>query len=141
MNCLLARSEDGPGAQTVHALGNLKDQYFTQQLEQRGVEVYEAAIALVRSLRVQEIKTAVVSSSNNCAAVLEAAGIAQLFDARVDGIEITRLVSQRQAGARCFSGSCAAPQGRTLARRGGGGRDRRRRGGARGSLRLCYRRR
>ena len=37
------------------------------------------------------IKTAVVSSSDNCAAVLEAAGIAQLFDARVDGTDITRL--------------------------------------------------
>ena len=49
------------------------------------------AIALVRKLRAQEIKTAVVSSSNNCAAVLEAAGIAQLFDARVDGMDITRL--------------------------------------------------
>ncbi len=83
--------EDGPDAQTVHALGNLKDQYFLQHLEQHGVETYEAAIALVRTLRAQEIKTAVVSSSNNCAAVLEAAGIAQLFDARVDGMEITRL--------------------------------------------------
>jgi beta-phosphoglucomutase family hydrolase len=83
--------EDGPGAQTVNGLGNLKDQYFTEQLEQHGVEVYEAAVALVRTLREQEVKTAVVSSSNNCAAVLEAAGISQLFDARVDGIEITRL--------------------------------------------------
>ena len=83
--------EDGPGAQTLHALGNLKDQYFTQQLEQHGVEVYEASIALVRTLRAQEIKTSVVSSSNNCAAVLEAAGISQLFDARVDGLDITRL--------------------------------------------------
>ena len=62
-----------------------------QHLEQHGVEVYEAAIALVRTLRAQEIKTAVVSSSNNCAAVLEAAGIAPLFDARVDGMDITRL--------------------------------------------------
>jgi beta-phosphoglucomutase family hydrolase len=87
----LGGREDGPGAQTVHGLGNLKDQYFTEQLEQHGVEVYDAAIALVRTLREQEIKTAVVSSSNNCAAVLEAAGIAQLFDARVDGIEITRM--------------------------------------------------
>jgi beta-phosphoglucomutase family hydrolase len=83
--------EDGPGAKTVHALGNLKDQYFTQELEQHGVEVYEAAIALVRTLRAQEVKTAVVSSSNNCAAVLEAASVAQLFDARVDGLDITRL--------------------------------------------------
>ena len=83
--------EDGPGTPTVHGLGKLKDQYFTQELEQHGVEIYEAAIALVRTLRAQEIKTAVVSSSNNCAAVLEAAGIAQLFDARVDGMDITRL--------------------------------------------------
>ncbi|HBP90348.1 MAG TPA: hypothetical protein DD706_21970, partial [Nitrospiraceae bacterium] len=55
------------------------------------VEPYEAAIALVRKLRAQEIQTAVVSSSNNCAAVLGAAGIAQLFDARVDGTDVTRL--------------------------------------------------
>jgi trehalose/maltose hydrolase-like predicted phosphorylase len=32
-----------------------------------------------------------VSSSNNCAAVLEAAEISQLFDARVDGTDLTRL--------------------------------------------------
>ncbi|MEX0805023.1 MAG: beta-phosphoglucomutase family hydrolase [Candidatus Binatia bacterium] len=84
-------AEDGPGAQTVHGLGNLKDQYFTQQLERNSVEVYEAAIALVRTLRAQEIKTAVVSSSINCAPVLQAAGISQLFDTRVDGIDITHL--------------------------------------------------
>ena len=83
--------EDGPGVQTVYGLGNLKDRYFSEQLEQQGLEVFEAAIALVRTLRAQEIKTAVVSSSNNCAPVLEAAGISQLFDARVDGIDITRL--------------------------------------------------
>ena len=34
---------------------------------------------------------AVVSSSNNCAAALDSAGIAELFDARVAGIESTRL--------------------------------------------------
>jgi beta-phosphoglucomutase family hydrolase len=80
-----------PGTQTVQALGNLKDQYFMQHLEQHGVEVYAASIELVRTLRAQEIKTAVVSSSKNCAAVLEAAGISQLFDARVDGNDVTRL--------------------------------------------------
>jgi len=44
-----------------------------QHLEQHGVEVYEASIELGRTLRAQEIKTAVVSSSKNCAAALEAA--------------------------------------------------------------------
>jgi beta-phosphoglucomutase family hydrolase len=87
----LGAPEDGPDVQSVHALGTLKDRYFLQRLEQQSVEPYEAAIALVRTLRAQEIKTAVVSSSDNCAAVLEAAGIAQLFDARVDGTDITSL--------------------------------------------------
>ena len=87
----MGAAEDGPEVQSVHALGNLKDRYFLQHLEQDGVEPYEAAIALVRELRAQEIKTAVVSSSNNCAAVLEAAGITQLFDTRVDGTDVTRL--------------------------------------------------
>ena len=83
--------EDGPDVQSVCALGNLKDRYFLQHLEQHGVDSYEASISLVRKLRDHGIKTAVVSSSDNCAAVLDAAGIAQLFDARVDGTDITRL--------------------------------------------------
>ena len=83
--------DDGPEVQSVSALGNQKDRYFLQHLEQYGVEVYETSIALVRKLRVQGIKTAVVSSSVNCAAVLNSAGIAQLFDARVDGTDVTRL--------------------------------------------------
>ncbi len=87
----LGTPEDGPDALSVHALGKLKDGYFRQHLEQHGIEPYEASIALVRTLRAQEIRTAVVSSSNNCAAVLEAAGISRLFDARVDGKDIARL--------------------------------------------------
>ena len=83
--------EDSPDAHTVHALGRLKDHYFLQHLAQHDVERDDAALALVRTLRAHEVKTAVVSSSNNCAVVLEAAGIAPLFDARVDGMELTRL--------------------------------------------------
>ena len=83
--------EDGPDVQSMRGLGNLKDRYFLQHLEQHGVKPYEASIALVQKLRAQGIKTAVVSSSNNCAAVLETAGITQMFDARVDGTDITRL--------------------------------------------------
>ena len=83
--------EGGAGVPSVHALGTLKDKYFLEQLQQWGVKPYEGAITLVRTLRAQQVKTAVVSSSNNCAAVLEAAGIAELFDARVDGLDSTRL--------------------------------------------------
>src|SRR5262249_25160829 len=83
--------EDPPGTQTVLALGNLKDQYFMQHLRQHGVEVYEASIELVRTLRAQENKAAVVPSRKNCAAVREAAGTSPLFAARVDGPDIPRL--------------------------------------------------
>jgi beta-phosphoglucomutase family hydrolase len=87
----LGTQEDGPDVQSVCALGNLKERYFLEHLKEHGVAPYEAAIDLVRKLRAEEVKTAVVSSSSNCAAVLEAAGIAQLFDARVDGADIIRL--------------------------------------------------
>ncbi len=83
--------EDGPGVRSVHGLGGLKDGYFLDLMERQGVEPCEEAVELVRKLRALEIRTAVVSSSKNCAEVLEAAGIARLFDARVDGKDIPRL--------------------------------------------------
>jgi len=82
---------DDPSVQSIQALGSRKDTYFLKYLKQRGAETYEASIILVRALRMQQIRTAVVSSSNNCAVVLESAGIAQLFDVRVDGLDVTRL--------------------------------------------------
>ena len=94
--------DDGPQAQSVHALGRLKDRYFLQQLQEHGVQPYEAAIDLVRALRAQEIRIAVVSSSNNCAAVLDAAGIAHLFDTRVDGMDVTRLGLQGKPAPDAF---------------------------------------
>ena len=51
----------------------MQDYHFMPHLEQHGVGVDEASIEPVPTLRAQEIKTAVVSSSKNCAAVLEAA--------------------------------------------------------------------
>ena len=82
---------DRPDVQSIQALGDRKDGYFLKILKQQGVEAYEASIVLAQKLRAQQIKTAVVSSSNNCAAVLETAGIAQLFDVRVDGNDVAGL--------------------------------------------------
>ena len=94
--------DDSRDAQTMYALGRSKDQYFLQQLEAHGVEVYPASIALVRRLRELGIKTAVVSSSNHCAAVLEAAHIAELFDVRVDGLDLTRCALKGKPAADAF---------------------------------------
>ena len=87
----LGDPEDGPDEQSVYGLGNRKDGYFNEHLRQHGVAPYLPAIELVRSLRKEDIRIAVVSSSNNCAAVLESVGITHLFDVRVDGTHLTRL--------------------------------------------------
>jgi HAD superfamily hydrolase (TIGR01509 family) len=55
-------------------------------LDDEGVIRYEGSVRLVEQLREQGIKLAVVSSSKNCVTVLAAAGIIDLFDARVDGV-------------------------------------------------------
>jgi beta-phosphoglucomutase family hydrolase len=82
---------DRPDVQSIQALGDRKDAYFLDYLKQKGVDAFEAAIVLAETLRAQQIRTAVVSASSNCAAVLEAAGITELLDVRVDGVDITRL--------------------------------------------------
>jgi hypothetical protein len=45
--------------------------------------VYQSAIALVREARAHGVKTAVVSSSRNTAAILHVARVADLFQVRV----------------------------------------------------------
>jgi HAD superfamily hydrolase (TIGR01509 family) len=49
------------------------------------VEPYEGSVRFVERARAQGLHTAVVSSSTNCRDVLVAAGIEQLFEARIDG--------------------------------------------------------
>lgn len=82
---------DAPDRETVCGLGNRKDAYFDEALKSEGVETFPEAVALVHEARRRGMKTAVVSSSKNCAAILSAAGLATLFDVRVDGVEAERL--------------------------------------------------
>jgi beta-phosphoglucomutase family hydrolase len=77
--------EDPPDAETVCGVGNRKNVLVNQALEEGGVVVYQGSVALVRALRDAGVKTAVVSSSANCATVLRAAQIEDLFEVRVDG--------------------------------------------------------
>jgi beta-phosphoglucomutase family hydrolase len=111
----LGTPQDADDADTVQALARRKDAYFVRHIEEHGVERYEAAVDLVKALRSQDIKLAVVSSSRNCKTVLEVAGIAQLFDARVDGVELERLR---------LAGKPAPDMFLEAARRLGSGRDR-----------------
>lgn len=83
--------EDEPSRPSISLLGARKDAYFAEQLSRHGAPAIPAAVALVRALRENGIRTAVVSSSRNCGPVLEAAGISHLFDDRVDGLDVEAL--------------------------------------------------
>jgi alpha,alpha-trehalase len=76
---------DTPDRETVCGLGNRKNGMFNEVLRFQGVEVFGSSVALIREVRTMGRHVAVVTSSKNCDAVLEAAGIQDLFDARVDG--------------------------------------------------------
>jgi beta-phosphoglucomutase family hydrolase len=82
---------DDPAQETVCGLGNRKNTIFLELLKMQGVEVFDSTVALIHALRERGLKMAVVSSSKNCAEVLEAAGLTDLFQTRVDGMDLTRL--------------------------------------------------
>jgi beta-phosphoglucomutase family hydrolase len=81
--------EDPPTADTVCGLGNRKDELVNERLA-RGAEAYPGSAALLRYLRRAGVKTAMVTSSQNCETALQAAGIDDLFDARVDDAVVSR---------------------------------------------------
>jgi len=72
--------------ETVCGLGNRKDEYFLRHIREHGVKPYPSTLDFIGALRAAGLKTGVFSASRNVVAVLEAAGAADLFDARVDGI-------------------------------------------------------
>jgi beta-phosphoglucomutase family hydrolase len=77
--------DDPPGADTVHGLGNRKNDLVLAKLKD-GVEVYPGSVRYVEALRHAGLATAVVSSSANTKAVLDVTGLAKLFDVVVDGV-------------------------------------------------------
>ncbi len=77
--------EDPAGLETVCGLGNRKNALFSELLAGEGVAVYGGSLAVVRHLLRHGVRCAVVSSSRSCEAILDKAGLADLFELRVDG--------------------------------------------------------
>jgi alpha,alpha-trehalase len=82
---------DPPEAETICGLGNRKNDYFTHRLAQLGVDVFDDAVELITAARRHGRKVAVVSASENCEAILARAGLLDLFDIRVTGVEAAAL--------------------------------------------------
>jgi beta-phosphoglucomutase family hydrolase len=77
--------DDPPDADTVDGLGNRKNEIVQRLIHERGVEAFPGSVRFVRAVREAGLRTAVVSSSANTQEVLDAAGIADLFETVVDG--------------------------------------------------------
>jgi beta-phosphoglucomutase family hydrolase len=82
--------DDPPTAETVHGLGNRKNELVLKMIREDGVEAYPGSVRYLEAVRDAGLKRAVVSSSTNCRDVLVAAGIEQLFEARIDGVVAER---------------------------------------------------
>ncbi len=70
----------------VRDLAHRKDDILLQLLGRERVETYDGSVRYVRAAREAGLRTAVVSSSKHAQQVLASAGVADLFDARIDGL-------------------------------------------------------
>jgi beta-phosphoglucomutase family hydrolase len=83
-------SGDSPTMDTVHGLGNRKNELVLELIRTQGVETYDDAVRFVAAVRDAGLRRAVVSASKNTAPVLAAAGLADCFEVRVDGVVAER---------------------------------------------------
>jgi HAD superfamily hydrolase (TIGR01509 family) len=81
---------DPADAQTVHGLSNRKNEVVLAMIRSDGVEAYDGSVRYVRAVRDAGLRRAVVSSSANCRDVLQAAQIEDLFEVRIDGVNVER---------------------------------------------------
>ena len=83
--------DDPPGKQTVYGLSNQKNNLVLAKLAEGDVKVYDGSVKYIHAVRDKGIATAIVSSSANTEAVLDAGGVAGLFDVRVDALVAKKL--------------------------------------------------
>ncbi len=82
--------DDRPGDNTVAGLANRKHELFLALFHLRGVQAFTGSIRFVHAAQRTGLRCAVVSASADCLDVLEAAGIADLFEVRVDALVAER---------------------------------------------------
>jgi beta-phosphoglucomutase family hydrolase len=78
--------DDPPGTPTIYGLSNRKNGLVLEKLAAGGVKVYEGSVTYLHAVRQAGIRTAIVSSSANTKQILDSGGLADLFDARMDGL-------------------------------------------------------
>jgi beta-phosphoglucomutase family hydrolase len=76
--------------ETIEELGERKNDRVLELIHHEGLHAFDGSIRFVRAALASRRKTAVVSASANCREVLEATGMDELFEVRVDGVVAAR---------------------------------------------------
>jgi beta-phosphoglucomutase family hydrolase len=82
-------------AAAVVAIGDRKNELVLARMQAGGIEAFAGSIRYLEAVRAAGLRRAVVSASANCGAALEAAGLADFFEVRIDG---TRAAAERLRG-------------------------------------------
>jgi beta-phosphoglucomutase family hydrolase len=90
VRAFLASRDIDAGPATVAMLAARKDDAVRDVMRRDGVERYEGSVRFAEAARAAGLRRAVVSSSRNCRAVLAAAGIDDLFERVIDGVDAER---------------------------------------------------
>jgi HAD superfamily hydrolase (TIGR01509 family) len=77
---------DPPDVDTVHGLGNRKNELVLSLIRTKGIDAYDGSVRYVRAAGDAGLRRAVVSASANTREVLAVAGIVDLFEVSIDGI-------------------------------------------------------
>ncbi|WP_431876157.1 HAD family hydrolase [Amycolatopsis sacchari] len=80
--------DDAPSTPTVNGLGNRKNELVLKVIEEHGVDPYPGSVRYLEAAEQAGLAIAVVTSSANGAAVLEAGHLSRFVKARIDGIVI-----------------------------------------------------
>lgn len=87
---LHSRNIDDVPADQLAAIGEDKNKKFVDALESDGVTPYPGSVRYLTAARDAGLHIAVVTSSKNGAQVLDAAGLSDFVEVRVDGLEVAR---------------------------------------------------
>jgi beta-phosphoglucomutase family hydrolase len=78
--------DDAPGDETVHGVGNAKNQIVRERILQDGVAVYDGSRRYLHAASEAGLRRAVVSSSANTEQVLQVTGLDAVIELRIDGV-------------------------------------------------------
>jgi trehalose 6-phosphate phosphatase len=97
---------DDPDKETICGLGNRKNLLFVEHIRGGEVRKYDSSVDLVKRLKANGVRTAIISASRNAVEVLKAARVSYLFDTKVDGVDSDRLKLKGKPEPDIFLQAC-----------------------------------